>query len=137
MPNARKNGDDPADRELYVAVGLRIRELRERREMTQRRLAELSEVRATYLNEVEVLGVNLSLKLLQQIATALGVLPRDLLPSSADESETSNVTLGVVRRKLEGLRKTVDDGHEEILKALNEIVRFLDTAAASDEGEAS
>jgi transcriptional regulator with XRE-family HTH domain len=105
--------------------------------MTQRRLAELSEVRATYLNEVEVLGVNLSLKLLQQIATALGVLPRDLLPSSADQSETSNVTLGVVRRKLEGLRKTVDDGHEEILKALNEIVRFLDTAAASDEGEAS
>lgn len=129
MPKPRSDEtDSPALRALENAVGKRIRELRQAKKMTQRELSALSEIRVTYINEIEVLGVNLSLKLLQQIAEALGVLPRDLLPGPPDQTETPNVTLAVVRRKVEGLRRTFEEQHSDLLA-------FIDGAAAPDEPE--
>jgi len=100
--------DSPADRALNYAVGKRIRELRQTKGMTQKELAELSDVKATYIALIEATGVNLSLKLLLQFATALGVAPRDLLPSS-DQGETSDVTIPLVRAKLARLKEELKE----------------------------
>lgn len=98
--------DSPADRALNYAVGKRIRELRQDKNMTQKQLSELSDIKATYITLIEATGVNLSLKLLQRLADALGVTPRDLLPAR-DQGETPSVTIEIVRKKVADLAEQV------------------------------
>ncbi|MEO8715018.1 MAG: helix-turn-helix transcriptional regulator [Acetobacteraceae bacterium] len=98
--------DSPADRALNYAVGKRIRELRQDKNMTQKQLSELSDIKATYITLIEAAGVNLSLKLLQRLADALGVTPRDLLPAR-DQGETPSVTIEIVRKKVADLAEQV------------------------------
>ncbi len=83
--------------------------------MTQKELAALSDIRAPYLNEIELLGVNVSLKLLHQIAQALNVLPSDLLPTKS-ESDDSNLKLSLVRQKVAELVGTLT----ALLKVIDE-----------------
>lgn len=105
MARAVKDEEEtPASRALYNTVGKRIRELRQAKNMTQKQLSDLSDVKATYITLIEATGVNLSLKLLQQFADALGVSPRDLLPSP-DQVETLDVT--IVRQKVADLAEQV------------------------------
>jgi transcriptional regulator with XRE-family HTH domain len=109
--------DTPELKELMGAVGARIRDLRNQKNISQKDLAASAEVRATYLAEIELAGVNLSLKLLLQLSQALGVQPRDLLPAT-ESGEDPEVKLSVVRSKIEdslaGLRK-LEAQHTELL----------------------
>jgi len=112
--------DSPADRALHFAVGKRIRELRQERNMTQKELADLSDVKSTYITLIEATGVNLSLTLLLQLATALGVAPQDLF-SSSDQGGTSDQTIPLVRTKVVRLKKEIKRLEEEIT-SLEEIL---------------
>jgi transcriptional regulator with XRE-family HTH domain len=109
--------ETPEVKELLRAVGARIRDLRNQKNISQRDLAESSELRATYLAQIELAGVNLTLKLLLQLSQALGVQPRDLLPAM-ETGEDPEVKLSVVRSKIEdslaGLRK-LEAEHTELL----------------------
>lgn len=98
--------ETPVSRALYNTVGKQIRKLRQAKNMTQKQLSDLSDVKATYITLIEATGVNLSLKLLQQFADALGVSPRDLLPSP-DRPETLDVTMEIVRHKVADLAEQV------------------------------
>jgi transcriptional regulator with XRE-family HTH domain len=112
----------PELKELFAAVGVRVRDLRIKRDMSQKELSARSEIKATYLNEIERLGVNLSLKLLFQLAKALEVQPSDLLPGR-DISGDPDIKLGIVRKKLCDLVSSVqalEDRHSELILLIDE-----------------
>jgi transcriptional regulator with XRE-family HTH domain len=88
--------------------------------MTQKELANLSDVKSTYITLIEATGVNLSLTLLLQLATALGVTPQDLF-SSSGQGGTSDQTIPLVRTKVVRLKKEIKRLEEEIT-SLEEIL---------------
>jgi transcriptional regulator with XRE-family HTH domain len=59
--------------DIRVKVGLRIKELRHKLELTQEKLAFKAEVDKTYLNEVENGKRNISLVNLEKVVKALEV----------------------------------------------------------------
>jgi len=58
--------------------GSRLRELREKRGMTQEQLADLTETNRSYLTLVELGRENIGLQKILAIAAALGVIPAEL-----------------------------------------------------------
>lgn len=81
---------EPSAEAYLRAVGLRVRQERQRRGMSRRALAEASGVSERYLAELERGAGNASLLLLRQVASALNVRIEDLasepqMPSEAAE----------------------------------------------------
>lgn len=72
----------PRPKPLLRAVGLRIREVRERRGWSQETLAAEAGLDRSYMSGVERGVRNLSVLKLASIARALDVNTRDLLPPS-------------------------------------------------------
>lgn len=66
-------------------IGANVRRLRNQRGLTQERLAELIDSDQPYVSEIEGGLVNLTADILQALAIALGVTPRDL----CDERDAS------------------------------------------------
>ncbi len=77
---------------LARALGMRIKQLRAERGMTQEDLAEATGLFRTYMSRVEAGAANPTLSVLEAIAKALGVTPAGLL-------EPPDLSLGVVRVK--------------------------------------
>lgn len=67
-----------------VIFGLRLRELRQERQISQEKLALLSDIARSYVGEVERGKRNIALLNIYKLADALGVEPSELLkkPSS-------------------------------------------------------
>jgi len=76
---ARTAGDASADARFLVALGERVRDLRARRDMSRRALADASGVSERYLADLESGRGNVSVLLLRQIAAALSLPAEDLL----------------------------------------------------------
>jgi transcriptional regulator with XRE-family HTH domain len=72
-------------RTLRRVIGANVRRLRNQRGLTQERLAELIDSDQPYVSEIEGGLVNLTADILQALAIALGVTPRDL----CDERDAS------------------------------------------------
>lgn len=70
--------DNPV--ELYTAIGIRIRQEREDRELTQEELAGRSGIGRTSLTNIEAGRQRLLVHQLWRIARALSVQPRELFP---------------------------------------------------------
>ncbi len=68
-----------------IALGHRLRELREARELTQEQLADRVGYNGKYISEVERGTRDVPLSTLARIATGLDLLPGDLLPRSKEE----------------------------------------------------
>jgi transcriptional regulator with XRE-family HTH domain len=81
---AKDEEEDPQLQALYLAIGQKIRAVRLQRKFSQKDLAIRTDIKQQYLAEIELFGVNLSLKSLKRIATALDLTLRDLLPGSAE-----------------------------------------------------
>jgi len=64
--------------DINKEVGFRIRSLREDRNLSQEKLAELADLHRTYIGQIERGEKNIGLKNLQRIANALGVNIKDL-----------------------------------------------------------
>jgi len=62
-----------------------LRELRDSRDLTQARLAELSGVSQTYISELELGKKQPTVLILRKLAKALGVPPSRLLDDTEDE----------------------------------------------------
>ena len=65
---------------LLVRIGLKIRETRSMRNLSQEMLANDCEIDYSQINRMELGKVNFSISYLYKIATALRVNPKDLLP---------------------------------------------------------
>jgi transcriptional regulator with XRE-family HTH domain len=65
-------------RALRRVIGANVRRLRTARGLTQEQLAELIDSDQPYVSEIEGGLINLTADILQSLAVALGVTPRDL-----------------------------------------------------------
>jgi len=108
-----------ADSDFLAALGRRVRELRERRGMTRKRMALEADVSERYLGQLETGEGNVSMLLLRRVAAALNVtLGEVLLPEQEDSVERR-----LIRRFLERIpahrledvifRLMREFGHEE------------------------
>ena len=71
-----KNNDDNL---IQRQFGLRLKELRDAKGMTQEDLAEKAELFRTYLSRIETGGANPTLTVIHQLAIAMGEEPANLL----------------------------------------------------------
>ncbi|PTX56814.1 helix-turn-helix protein [Litoreibacter ponti] len=63
---------------LREEVGLNIRNLRNSKGMSQEQLALAADIDRSYVSEIELARVSISVDILEQIALALEVAPKDL-----------------------------------------------------------
>ena len=120
--------DDSSEQDVFVrAVGSRIREIRKAQALTQKQLAEKADLRQSYVFEIESGGSNLTLKMLDRVARAFQVSPRDLLPSDQTAALSENDMLpvrGICDRVATLLRaRAVED--EALLKELREFTSVV------------
>ena len=107
------------DAQFLSDIGRRVRELRERRGLSRKRLARGSSVSERYLAQIETGSGNSSVMLLRRIAAPLGVAVGDLFAGEDNDS----VQRRLIRRFLDRLpahrledvifRLMRDFGHEE------------------------
>jgi len=67
------------DKLLQSQFGLRLKELRDAKDMTQEDLADKAQIFRTYLSRIETGGANPTLTVIFQLAEALGVSTGSLL----------------------------------------------------------
>jgi transcriptional regulator with XRE-family HTH domain len=102
----RRNEPD----QLALAVGQRIRELREDKEMTIQQLAETSEIGSKgHISNMERGLVRPNIQTLKQVADGLGVLPLDLMtfPKLDLRQKLIDLTRRLSRMKLSELIRIV------------------------------
>ena len=84
---------DPQLKSLYAEVGAQIKKLRLTVGLTQEQLSERSGVNRRYIVQIEKLGLNLTLELMHQLATGLGVRLQDILSYSEGEHSDAELRL--------------------------------------------
>jgi XRE family transcriptional regulator, aerobic/anaerobic benzoate catabolism transcriptional regulator len=77
----------PSDEDFLRLLGTRVRQLRSRRGMTRKMVAQESDVSERHLAQLELGEGNVSVVLLRRIATALNVSLADLFAAEAPDSE--------------------------------------------------
>jgi transcriptional regulator with XRE-family HTH domain len=75
---------------FFLAIGARVRNLRQAKGLTQKQLAERTDIHFSYIAQVERVGVNLSMKTLFRLAEALEATIYDLLPESPRNIDYEN-----------------------------------------------
>ena len=80
--------EHPSDADFLRILGLRVRELRSRRGMTRKMVAQESNVSERHLAQLELGDGNVSIVLLRRIATALNVSLPDLFATETPDSDT-------------------------------------------------
>ena len=97
----------------YKALGVRIRKVRERKGITQQRLAEKIDISVPYMSNIERAKKTVSLSVLMSIAQALDVTLDELLADSYTEHKEQDVLmteLGIVLERCEaGERRIIVD----------------------------
>ena len=71
------------DDDIIKRIGLNITIVREKRGLTQEKLAELAGLHRAYIGQIERGEKNIGLRNLEKIARALGVEARDLIDAPA------------------------------------------------------
>jgi transcriptional regulator with XRE-family HTH domain len=66
--------------EVFVRFGKRLRQVRQKKGISQEKLAELAGLHRTYVSSVERGERNISLLNIEKLAQALGVRMSDLMP---------------------------------------------------------
>jgi transcriptional regulator with XRE-family HTH domain len=66
--------------DVLVEFGARLRAVRQKKGISQERLAELAGLHRTYVSSVERGERNISLLNIRRLATALGIAMSDLMP---------------------------------------------------------
>jgi transcriptional regulator with XRE-family HTH domain len=107
------------EKELLRGLGRIIRELRKRKGMTQDQLSEIADVSAKYLSEVERGNSNVSLLLLQRIASALGADMSALLCGCESASQDGKLKRGIWH-ELQKLKRQELERAERVLRAVRD-----------------
>src|SRR5580693_4640938 len=88
----------PSDEDFLRLLGMRVRELRSRRGMTRKMVAQESDVSERHLAQLELGDGNVSVVLLRRIATALNVSLADLFAAEAPDSEAKRAIQQLLNR---------------------------------------
>jgi XRE family aerobic/anaerobic benzoate catabolism transcriptional regulator len=88
----------PSDEDFLRILGTRVRELRSRRGMTRKMMAQESDVSERHLAQLELGDGNVSIVLLRRIATALNVSLADLFAADATDSDAKRSIQNVLDR---------------------------------------
>ena len=88
----------PSDEDFLRALGAKVRELRSRRGMTRKMMAQESDVSERHLAQLELGDGNVSIVLLRRIATALNVSLADLFATGETESDAKRSIQGLLDR---------------------------------------
>ena len=88
----------PTDEDFLRILGTRVRELRSRRGMTRKMMAQESDVSERHLAQLELGDGNVSIVLLRRIATALNVSLADLFAADATDSDAKRSIQNVLDR---------------------------------------
>lgn len=80
-------------KEINVEVGLRIKEARERAELTQERFAELIELGPKSVSALERGTVGISLTTLKRICSVLSIPSDQILFGSIEKNDVSDLTI--------------------------------------------
>jgi len=97
-------------------LGLRIRELRKQKGLTQEQLGESSNVGAKYISQVEREGANVTLSLAENIATGLQVELKDLFDFDHKTND---------ERLRTNLKAVIDSAEGEKLQQLHRIIKAV------------
>jgi transcriptional regulator with XRE-family HTH domain len=107
MGKTPKGNGEPGTTEyqaLLKTVASRIREERTAAKLSQAQLAARTDLKQSYIYELETGESNITLKTLCRVASALGIAPRDLLPaepgaqvSPADYQQLVSACAGMAR----------------------------------------
>ena len=111
---AKGEEEDPQLQALYLAIGQKIRAVRLERKFSQKDLAIRTDIKQQYLAEIELFGVNLSLKSLKRIATALDITLRDLLPGS-EEGEDCDASVRTLRAEMSETLSLLESQYTKML----------------------
>ena len=76
----------------YTAIGSRIRQYRKSQHLTQEKLAEKIQISTTHMSHIETADTKLSLQVLADLSTALGV-SADALIFGTESSDTKTALL--------------------------------------------
>ena len=98
----------------YEIIGMRIREIRKSRKITQEKLAELSGVEPSNISHIERAATKLSLPTLINIANALGVTLDEIVYHNLDHCEHISVKM---------IDELLSDCSPDELKALVEVIK--------------
>jgi transcriptional regulator with XRE-family HTH domain len=96
-PAVRTGNGAAGDRALLGRLGLRVRVVRTRRQMSQDDLAQLAGLDRTYVSRVERGAHNVTVLTLIRVAEALDVVPGELLDSAVADDEHF---MGLPRRRI-------------------------------------
>ena len=104
---------------LYSQIGKRVRELRQKKQLSQTRLAEIVGLKRTSITNIEKGRQKILVHTLWDLAEALSVNPKDLLP--VDAFETPNLDPGEMPKDASGkerewLRAVIKGGGEYAIK---------------------
>jgi XRE family transcriptional regulator, aerobic/anaerobic benzoate catabolism transcriptional regulator len=88
----------PSDEDFLRVLGGKVRELRSRRGMTRKMMAQESDVSERHLAQLELGDGNVSIVLLRRIATALNVSLADLFTAEGPASEARRAMLDLLER---------------------------------------
>jgi len=92
-------------------IGHRIRTVRQKKKLTQKKLAEMIKKEPSFVSHIERNSRNVSVKLLHQIAQALEISPIEILSMGTNEFEKCIEKMVLL--------------DEESLKKLNDYIDFL------------
>jgi XRE family aerobic/anaerobic benzoate catabolism transcriptional regulator len=115
-------GFSGVDAEFLASLGKRVRELRERRGMTRKLLAQEADVSERHLGQLESGNGNISVMLLRRIAAGLHVsLPDVLTPEQEDTVEKRLIQRFLERMPAHRLENVIfrlmrEFGHEEAVR---------------------
>ncbi len=123
MPRRKKRPIQHA--EIVTRFGVRLREVRLSRGMTQAELGRQAHVSVAYVGRLEQGKAAVGLDLLDRLATALGCPIADLLPGAATPPDTDSVLKDQIRRLLDGL---LDSADQAMLLLLSQLLARLSGA---------
>jgi ribosome-binding protein aMBF1 (putative translation factor) len=83
---------------LSIAIGVRLREIREGKGLSQDELAARAGIHRTFVGRVERGETNITMKTLYKIASGLGILVPELLPSEFGKRENVKTKKGRGKR---------------------------------------
>lgn len=109
---------------ILTVLGTRIRFLRKALNMSQERLAELSELHPTYISDIERGKVNASVTTYHMIATALGLSASELL--NVLDSSSEQVFANEVSALLNRLRKLDPKKQAAFLETASNIISSIE-----------
>lgn len=109
-----------ADKDIYIAIGNRIREIRTVKNMTQSDLSAAANISLPSISDIELGKTNMHIDTFVRLKDALGVSADDLLKKCNTENDAP------AKKEIERLIAAVpNERYSDLIKLLNDIATIL------------